>query len=141
MVYSTRYDKDAHRQISDRADRPPPDLLVPGRDFRYRSGIQQYRRVVAVDSRRSQASQGSAVLSSARRELGIGIRRLCFRAEPVARRFRRTDPAFPGRRNLRQGQVRQLSSPQSLAELSLSPIAIGTANAKGALLERLLFVR
>src|SRR3977135_2652230 len=30
MVYSTRYDKDADRQISDRTDRSPPDLFVPG---------------------------------------------------------------------------------------------------------------
>src|ERR1700709_2425030 len=97
MVYSTSYDKSADRQISDRADRPPPDLFVPGRDLRYRSGIQQYRGMVVIDSRGRPAAQGPAVLSPARREFGIGIRRLRFRAESVARRFRRTDPAFAGR--------------------------------------------
>src|SRR6478672_3578755 len=87
MVYSTRHDKSADRQISDRTDRPPPGLFVPGRDFRYRSGIQQYRGMVAVDSRGCPAAQGPAILSPARREFGFGIRGLCFRAEPVARRF------------------------------------------------------
>jgi hemimethylated DNA binding protein len=51
MVYSTEDDKSANRQISDRPDRPPPDILFPWRDLRYRSGIQQYRGMVAVDSR------------------------------------------------------------------------------------------
>jgi hypothetical protein len=68
MVYSTSYDKSADRQVSDRTDRPPPDLFLPGRDLRYRSGIQQYRGMVAVDPRGSPAAQGPAVLSSARRE-------------------------------------------------------------------------
>src|ERR1700694_2367839 len=117
MVYSTRYDKSADRQISDRTDRPSPDLFVPGRDLRYRSGIQQYRGMVVVDPRGCPASQGSAVLSSARREFGIGIRRLRLRAEPVARRFRRADPAFAGRRDFRRGQIGRLSPAQSLAEL------------------------
>src|SRR5258707_2983485 len=119
MVYSTRYDKDADRQVSDRTDRPPPDLFVPGRDLRYRSGIQQYRGMVAVDPRGRPASQGSAVLSSARREFGIGIRRLRFRAEPFARQFRRTDPAFASRRDFCEGQIGRLSSAQSVAELDL----------------------
>src|SRR6266850_511349 len=118
MVYSTRYDKSADRQISDRTDRPPPDLLVPGRDLRYRSGIQQYRGMVVVDPRRCPASQGSAVLSSARREFGIGIRRLRLRAEPIARQFRRADPAFASRRDFREGQVGQLPPAQSFAELN-----------------------
>jgi len=48
MVYSTTYDKNPDRQIPDRADRPPPDFFVPGRDLRYRSGIQQHRGVVAL---------------------------------------------------------------------------------------------
>src|SRR3984893_2556469 len=117
MVYSTRYDKSADRQISDRTNRPPPDLFVPGRDLRYRPGLQQYRGMVVVDSRGGPAAQGSAVLSSAGREFGIRIRRLRLRAEPVARRFRRTDPAFAGRRDLRQGQIGRLSPAQSLAEL------------------------
>src|SRR3979411_3246694 len=108
MVYSTRYDKDADRQISDRTDRSPPDLFVPGRDLRYRSGIQQYRGMVAVDPRGGSASQGSAVLSSAGREFGIGVRRLRFRAKSVARRFRRTDPAFASRGDFREGQIRRL---------------------------------
>src|SRR6202158_1022426 len=117
MVYSTRYDKSADRQISDRTDRPSPDLFVPGRDLRYRSGIQQYRGMVVVDPRGRPASQGSAVLSSARREFGIGIRRLRVRAKSVAGRFGRADPAFASRRDFRQGQVGQLSPAQSLAEL------------------------
>src|SRR4029079_5962720 len=49
LVYSTIYDKNADRQISDRADRSPPDFFIPGRDLRYRSGIQQYRGMVAFD--------------------------------------------------------------------------------------------
>src|SRR5271169_4148548 len=57
------HDKSADRQISDRTDRPSPDFFFPGRDFRYRSGIQQYRGMVVVDPRRGQAPQGSAVLS------------------------------------------------------------------------------
>src|SRR2546425_7758574 len=109
MVYSTRYDKNADRQISDRTDRPPPDLFVPGRDLRYRSGIQQYRGMVVVDPRGGPAAQGSAVLPSACRKFGIGIRRLRLRAKPVARRFRRTDPAFASRRDIREGQVGRLS--------------------------------
>src|SRR5665213_3782949 len=117
MVYSTTYDKNADRQVSDRTDRPPPDFFVPGRDLRYRSGIQQYRGMVVVDPRRRPASQGSAVLSSARRKLGIRIRRLRFRAEPAARRNRRADPAFAGRRDFRQGQDGRLSPAQSVAEL------------------------
>src|SRR6201996_5800630 len=120
MVYSTRYDKNAYRQISDRTDRPPPDLFVPGRDFRHRSGIQQYRGMVAVDPRGCPPAQGPAVLSFARRELGIGIRRLCFRTEPVARRFRRTDPAFPSRRDLCEGQIRRLPAAQPVTELKHS---------------------
>src|SRR5580704_2955056 len=118
MVYSTNYDKNADRQISDRADRPAPDLFVPGRDLRYRSGIQQYRGMVAVDPRGRPAAQGSAILPSACRELGIGICRLRFRAEPVAGRFRRTNPAFAGRRDLCEGQIGRLSPAQSLAELA-----------------------
>src|SRR5436309_9590949 len=119
MVYSTRYDKNADRQISDRTDRPPPDLFVPRRDLRYRSGIQQYRGMVVVDPRGRPASQGSAILSSARRKFRIGIRRLRFRAEPFARQFRRTDPAFASRRDFREGQIGQLSPAQSIAELAV----------------------
>src|SRR5258708_11860838 len=118
MVYSTRYDKSANRQISDWADRTAPDLFVPGRDLRYRSGIQQYRGMVVVDSRRGPAAQGSAVLSSAGREFRNRIRRLCFRTKPFARRFRRADPAFASRRDFRQGQIRQLPPAQTLAELT-----------------------
>src|SRR5450432_3445672 len=121
MVYSTTYDKSADRQVSDRTNRPPPDLFVPGRDLRYRSGLQQYRGMVVVDSRGRPAAQGSAVLSSACREFGIRIRRLRLRAEPVAGRFRRTDPAFAGRRDFRQGQIRRLSTAQSVAELASPP--------------------
>src|ERR1700709_2450869 len=117
MVYSTRYDKSAYRQVSDRTDRPSPDFFVPGRDFRYRSGIQQYRGMVVVDPRGSPASQGSAVLSSACREFRIRIRRLRLRTESAARRFRRADPAFAGRRDFREGQVGRLSAPEPLAEL------------------------
>src|ERR1700722_2739246 len=121
MVYSTRYDKNADRQIPDRTDRPPPDLFVPGRDFRYRSGIQQYRGMVVVDSRRRPAAQGSTVLSSARREFRIGIRRLRFRAKSVARRVGRADPAFASRGDFRKGQIRRLSPAQSVAELERFP--------------------
>src|SRR5436305_3320061 len=121
MVYSTSYDKNADRQIPDRADRSPPDFLVPGRDLRYRSGIQQYRGMVALDSGRRAAAQGPAVLSPAGGEFGIRIRRLCLGAEPVARRYRRADPALAGRRDLRQGQVRRLPPAQSLAELAFAP--------------------
>jgi hypothetical protein len=64
--------------------------------------------------------QGSAVLSSARRELGIRIRRLCFRAEPAARRFGRADPAFPGGRDFREGQIGRLSAAEPVAELTLA---------------------
>src|SRR5436309_1704021 len=68
MVYSTAYDKNPDRQIPDRADRSPPDLFVPGRDLRHRSGIQQYRGMVAFDPRGRPAAQGPAVLSPARRQ-------------------------------------------------------------------------
>src|ERR1700712_5010980 len=91
MVYSTTYDKNADRQIPDRADRSPPDFFIPGRDLRYRSGIQQHRGMVALHPGGRPAAQGPAVLSSARREFRIRIRRLRFGAEPVARRFRRAD--------------------------------------------------
>ncbi len=94
---STRYDKSAYRQVPDRPDRPPPDLLVPWRDFRYRSGVQQHGRVVVVHPPGDAAAQGSAVLSSAGGELRDGIRRLRLRAESGARRFRGADPAFAGR--------------------------------------------
>src|SRR5262245_51997110 len=73
--------------------------------------------MVAVDPRGGPAAQGSAVLPSARREFGIRIRRLCFRAESVAGRFRRADPPFASGRNLCEGQVGQLSPAQSLVEL------------------------
>src|SRR5215218_4878155 len=115
MVYSTGHDQSAHRQISDRADRPPPGVFIPGRDFRYRSGIQQYRGMVVVDPRGSSASQGPAVLSPARGKFGVRIRRLCLRTKPAA------------------GQVRRLSPAQSVAEL-----ATFAGNKKGALLGRLL---
>src|SRR4029450_5940888 len=128
MVYSTRYDKNADRQISDRTDRPPPDLFVPGRDLRYRSGVQQYRGMVVVDPRGRPTSQGSAVLSSARREFRIGIRCLRFRAEPSARQFRRTDPAFASRRDLREGQIGRLSPAQSVAELRHASSLVGTTD-------------
>src|SRR5229473_5675406 len=118
MVYSTRYDKSPDRQISDRTDRPSPDLFVPGRDLRYRSGLQQYRGMVVVDPRGEPASQGSAVLSSARREFGIRIRRLRLRAKSVAGRFRRADPALASRRDFRQGQIGRLSPTQPIAELA-----------------------
>src|SRR5882724_549561 len=78
MVYSTGHDQSAHRQISDRADCPPPGVFIPGRDFRYRSGIQQYRGMVVVDSRGASASQGPAVLSLARGKFGTRIRPLVF---------------------------------------------------------------
>src|ERR1700755_2833824 len=71
LVYSTRHDQSANRQIPDRTDRPPPDIFVPGRDLRYRSGIQQYRGMVAFHSRRRAAAQGPAVLPSARREFRV----------------------------------------------------------------------
>src|SRR5258707_10811264 len=74
MVYSTTYDKNADRQIPDRADRSPPDFFVPGRDLRYRSGIQQHRGMVAFHSGGRPAAQGPAVLSPAGGEFGIGIR-------------------------------------------------------------------
>src|SRR5271165_357162 len=118
MVYSTRHDQSENRQIPDWADRPSPGVLIPGRDLRYRSGIQQYRGMVAVDPRRRAAAQGSAVLPFACGKFGLGIRRLRLRAEPVARRFRRADPAFAGRRNLREGQIGQLSTAQSVSELT-----------------------
>src|SRR6202022_5109076 len=105
MVYSTRYDKSANRQIPDATDRPPPDLLFPGGDLRYRSGIQQYRGMVAVDSRGGSAAQGSAVLSSARRKLGFRIRRLRVRTDPAAGRARGADPAFAGRGEFDQGPI------------------------------------
>ena len=66
-------------------------------------------------------AQGPAVLPSARREFGVRIRRLCLRAEPAARQFRRADPPFAGRRDLRQGQVGRLSPAQSVAELDIVP--------------------
>src|SRR5215207_1380388 len=133
MVYSTGHDQSAHRQISDRADCPPPGVFIPGRDFRYRSGIQQYRGVVVVDPRGGSASQGPAVLSPARGKFGVRIRRLRLRTKPAAGRFRRADPAFPGGRDLREGQVRRLPPAQSVAEL-----AIFARNNKGALVGRLL---
>src|SRR5216684_2950706 len=84
MVYSTRYDKSPDRQISDRTDRPSPDLFVPGRDLRYRSGLQQYRGMVVVDPRGDAASQGSAVLSSARREFRQGQIGRLSPTQPIA---------------------------------------------------------
>src|SRR5882672_3262907 len=128
MVYSTRHDKSADRQISDWTNRPSPDLFVPGRDLRYRSGVQQHRGVVAVDPRGSAAAQGPAVLSPARREFGVGIRRLRLRAEPVARRFRRPDPAFAARPDFRQGRSARLTPPPSLAGSIQSNSIIGTAS-------------
>src|SRR5487761_1957818 len=121
MVYSTRYDKSAYRQISDRTDCSSPDFLFPGRDFRYLFGIQQHRGMVVIDPRRGQAAQGSALLSPTRREFGVRIRRLRFRAESPAGRFRRADPAFAGRRDLRERQVGWLSPAQSVAELTAAP--------------------
>src|SRR5437762_3051703 len=103
MVYSTRHDKNADREISDRTNRPAPDLFVPGRDLRYRSRIQQHRGMVAIDSGGRSPTQGSAVLSSARGEFGIRIRRLRFRTEPAAGRVGRADPPFAGRRDFREG--------------------------------------
>src|SRR5260370_8421468 len=82
--------------------------------------------MVVVDPRGRPASQGSAVLSSARREFGIGIRRLRFRAEPFARQFRRADPAFASRRDFREGQVGQLPPAQSLAELTFAALVSRT---------------
>src|SRR5258706_15014791 len=73
--------------------------------------------MVALDPRGSPAAQGSAVLSPAGREFGIRIRGLCLRTEPAAGRVRRADPAFAGRGDFRQGQVRRLSPAQSVAEL------------------------
>src|SRR6478735_2158879 len=73
--------------------------------------------MVAVDSRGCPASQGSAVLSPARRKFRIGICRLRFRAESAARRFGRADPAFAGRRDFHQGQIGRLPATQSVAEL------------------------
>src|SRR6185369_3421531 len=89
--------------------------------------------MVVVDPRGRSASQGPAVLSPARGKFGVRIRRLCLRTKPAAGRFRRADPAFAGGRDLHQGQVRRLSSAQSVAEL-----ATFTRNKKGALLGRLL---
>src|SRR5262245_58036884 len=117
MVYRRSYDQSAYRQVSDRADRPPPGVFVPGRDFRHRSRVQQHRGMVAVDSGRGAAAQGPAVLSLARGKFRDGIRRLCLRAESAARRFRRADPPFAGRRDLCEGQVRRLPSAQPIVEL------------------------
>src|ERR1700726_294577 len=105
MVYSTGYDKSADRQISDWTDRPAPDLFVPGRDLRYRSGIQQYRGMVAVAPRGGPAPQGSAVLAPGCGKCGVEMRRLCPRQERAAEGFGRADPALAGRRDFRQGQV------------------------------------
>src|SRR3984893_2746637 len=124
MVYSTRYDKSPDRQISNRTDRPSPDLFVPGRDFRHRSGLQQYRGMVVVDPRGEPAPQGSAVLSSARREFGIRIRRLRLRAKFVPRRSRRADPALASRRDFRQGQIGRLSPAQPIAELAFARLVL-----------------
>src|SRR6185295_15419772 len=74
--------------------------------------------MVVVDPRGRSASQGPAVLSPARGKFGIRIRRLCLRTKPAAGRFRRTDPAFAGGRDLREGQVRRLPPAQSIAELA-----------------------
>src|SRR3954471_6983615 len=120
MVYSTGYDQSAYRQIPDRADRPPPGVFIPGRDFRYRSGVQQYRGMVVVDPRGRPAAQGSAVLSPARGEFGVRIRRLRLRAEPAAGRFRRTYPAFAGGGDIHKRQVGRLPPTQSLAQLNTS---------------------
>jgi len=47
MVYSTTYDKNADPPIPDRQIVRHPDFFVPGRDLRYRSGVQQHRGMVA----------------------------------------------------------------------------------------------
>src|SRR5258708_35737992 len=49
----------------------------------------------------------------------MGIRRLRLQEEPVARRLGRADPAFAGRRDFCQRQIRRISTAQSVAELIL----------------------
>ncbi len=120
MVYSTRYDKNADRQISDRADRPPPDILVPGawsstsirNSTIPRSGGCRFRKT----SGRTRISR-STICSLKIRNRNTS---LMFRSRISCRRFRRTDPPFAGRRDFRQGQIRRLSPAQSLAELTRS---------------------
>ena len=70
------------------------------------------------------------------------IRRLCLRAEFAARRFRRADPAFAGRRDFREGQIGRLSPAQSVAELTLCQSRRSTLrlNEKGARSGAFLFV-
>src|SRR5947209_9674839 len=119
MVYSTCHGQDANRKIPDRTDRSPPGFFVPGRDLRYRSGVQQHRGMVALDPGGRAAAQGPAVLSLARRKFRVGVRRLCLGAEPSAGRLRRADPPLPGRRNLCERQVGRLSTAQSVVELAV----------------------
>ena len=62
------HEQDSQRQISDRPGGAAPAVSVPRRRLRHRSDLQQYRGMVRVDPRRGAAAQGSAVLSSVRRE-------------------------------------------------------------------------
>src|SRR5262245_52004086 len=117
LVYFPEHGKSAHRQIPDRPDRPPPGLSVSWRDLRHRSGIQQHRRMVRVDPRRSPAAQGSAVLSPVRRERGDRVHRLCVGAESVARHVRRAGAPPAGGRGVRERRVGQLSPPQRGSQL------------------------
>src|SRR5690606_7334076 len=72
------------RQVPDRPDRAPPDIPVPGRHLRRRSGVQQHRRMADVDSGGDPAASRPALLSPAGRERREHLHRLCLKAEPCA---------------------------------------------------------
>ncbi len=57
-------------KFTDRPSGASSAVSIPRRRVRYRSGIRQYRRMVAVDSGGGAAAQGPAVLSSVRGKRG-----------------------------------------------------------------------
>src|SRR5262249_14581548 len=93
--------------------------FVPGRHFRYRSGVQQHRGMVAVDSRERASEQGPAVLPPVRRELRDGICCLCVRTESPAGYVERAGSPSPGERGVRARRQRRLSAAQRRSELIL----------------------
>src|SRR5690348_12373149 len=73
--------------------------------------------MVPGDPGRGAAAQGSAVLSSVRRERRDRVHRLCVGAEPAAGQLRGAGPSPTGRRGLRPRRQGQLPAAQHHAEL------------------------
>src|SRR5262245_56263609 len=81
--------------------------------------------MVAGDSGRDQAAQGSAVLSPVRRERRDRIRRLCLGAELASRYVRRAYPPSAGGGGVREGCRRRLSAAQFPDQLTTADSCIG----------------